>query len=135
MENVENHVIAQYTSPSSAVYTSTSNNITPDIFKIGIWNVRSIVGKVRNILNYCTDNDYDICLISETWLSDINCTTSFIIKDESDYIFHHKLKPPHQPVGGTGILYNKKYKIKNYNISISPLTFEFTTAVLQNLII
>ena len=52
------------------------------------WNVQSICNKLYEVLSVLVDNDIDIALISETWLSQESSQITSILKQAGYQIKH-----------------------------------------------
>lgn len=92
------------------------------------WNVRSLNNKTEDVMIFLTDNNIDIGLISETWLTDyINPTTSVI--KEFGYNITHSFRT-NQRGGGVAIIYKPDFDVKT--ISLGNFTsFEYTSLLLK----
>ena len=98
--------------------------------KFMLYNPRSIVNKVDNVMMTLKDNNVDIAAICETWLPDKNNPTTAKIKQFGYFILHDFRTD--QRGGGTALIYRS-------NIMLSPFlvsryrTFECTAASLKSI--
>lgn len=77
------------------------------ILKIIFWNCRSIRNKSIELFNFLTDNNIDICLLSETWLK---CGEK--LTHRNYYCVRNDRKG--STGGGVAILIKKSLKFKEF---------------------
>ena len=65
--------------------TPDKHNVTLNFM---VYNPRSIVNKVRNIMMTFNDKNIDIGAICESWLTEKNCPTTAIIKQFGHSVIH-----------------------------------------------
>ena len=74
-----------------------------------MWNARSLNNKTYEFMQLLDDNDVDVALVTETWLSGESGTTTFSIKEMGYEIEHsHRSKKG----GGVAIIYKPTVSIK-----------------------
>lgn len=92
-----------------------------------LMNTRSIRNKTVGIYDYAIDEDVDILVITETWLSEDDPAVIQELKP-SGYSFMNiaRGKDPH---GGIGILYKTHLNLRLMNLDSPPVTFELAHVV------
>ena len=79
------------------------------------WNVQSLVNKVDDVMSILADNSIDLAFISETWLSSLSNSTTFIVKT-SGYNIAHNFREKRG--GGVGIIWSNHLNKQVRTISV-----------------
>ena len=81
------------------------------VMRFAIVNARSVNNKTAILVDHILEEKIDICVVTETWLKDVD-SVSIVALSPPGYYFKHFSRKSDRKGGGTGVLYNEIVKIK-----------------------
>lgn len=97
--------------PLSSI-SNTPNTAATQLCSFGLYNCRSIRNKANLVKDYVVENEFDIFVITETWLhSDKSDQISIGNSTPKGYSFKHISRQQGRG-GGVGILYDNTLKVR-----------------------
>ena len=91
---------------------------------LGLVNARSVRNKTSVITDYVTENDLDLCLLTETWLTNLDNVHRASLKTNC-YDFCDFPRQSERKGGGTGIIFKKGFKVSKQDCG-EKVSFEFS---------
>lgn len=73
-------------------------------------NAQSVKNKVEDFLDHIIDKNIDLCLVTETWLKDID-TVTFSALSMDGYVFRNFARETVRAGGGTGIMFRGSFNV------------------------
>lgn len=93
-----------------------------------LWNAQSLNNKIHEFVQLLDDNDVDVALVTETWLSAESGTTTFAIREHC-YEIEHSYRGKRG--GGVAIIYKPNINIKADGIIKSYVSFMYKNVILN----
>ena len=102
-----------------------------DVLNFTLLNARSVKNKASEIAELITDSDYDICAITETWLT--SGEKDNIVRDDLTPSGYALIDVPRTKTrgGGVGIVYKSSLKVKKQKVT-GLMSFEATEVLISS---
>ena len=84
---------------------------------ITLSNIQSVRNKENELLEYLTDNNFDACILTETWLKDTDEHAVWVNCSSLNTNFYKMITSnrPNRPGGGLSAVHRSSFQSKHWN--------------------
>ena len=102
-----------------------------EMMKFGYVNIRSVCNKASVVNDFITENELDVMIITETWMTQTNENRVKAELLPNDFCILHRMRSGRRG-GGIAVVHRNNIVVNGSNCSLQPSTFEYMKVLISH---